>query len=165
MAVAKAWVADQTKATETIAAEWSNIAAFVRDNLEVHDTDLDLGLFFGKVLGLRELEPVALRDVRTPAPYGRDKTNPLDLSFDVAVRLHVGIEKYVRPPSRILNPGEANTAESMFSAPPFGMTKQEELTVDKIAVVQARASVTDSGDYVNLECLSVAFPTSLASLL
>ena len=142
-AVTVLWQADQNRALAALENVLPEIGRFVPENLEVEESQL--GLFYGAARALSRIEVVRVKNIRTPLPVGRRPDEPVAISFDVDVKLHVVVERPPLPPPRVLKVGEelSPLAGLSLAAALGGPTRTEEV-VERVAEIEALATVVDN---------------------
>jgi hypothetical protein len=154
------WQKDQERALLALKRVFPQIRKFVCENLEVMEPDL--ALLFGTLRGLRNIEVVSIGDVRTPPPWPRDRqpSERVKVSFDLNIKIHVLVDRYILPPPRGFKVGEEYQELPHFG---IGSLQVQEEVLESVVEVQATATLFE-GEYRDVVLVSARFPSRTQSL-
>ncbi len=140
--------ADEAQAKEVIEKDIPRIERFISDNLEIPEY-----VFGDRILEVRAIKVLGVRDVRTPLEEAKDGTASISADFDVEIRVvaEPGIFRRMGPQKKIKLSGAVEPEENAFLA---WRTEPSEEVMTRTVSVEFRVTRT-GGAYGGIEPLSI----------
>jgi hypothetical protein len=157
-ALKKFWDADRQRDIESAQNNMELLQSFIRASLEIPER-LD-GL---EIVRVTNIEAVEVLEARTPFPLDRKEGEPITVSVDVKIRLHV-VARGKRPellwggPRKLKMGEEPPTPYSFAFSVLAGWPAPEERILDRTVELELKAKVVGE-NYNELEPLSVKLKT------